>query len=188
MPHRADLLASLDRYARRQPPADARRALQIRRFVARQPRCFERDCWGDGHVTASALVLDESGERGLFTLHAKLGRWLQLGGHADGNANLLAVACREATEESGLPMAPVWQEPIDVDVHAIPPWRSEPAHRHYDVRFLLRAQGAAHAATAESLALRWVPIDAVATLTEEASILRLVAKGRRRLRALAQRP
>ena len=188
MPHRAALLDTLDRFARRQPPADARRALEIRSFVASQPRCFERDCWADGHVTASALVLDESGERGLFTLHAKLGRWLQLGGHADGNPDLLAVACREATEESGLAVAPVAEEPIDVDVHAIPRWRDEPAHRHYDVRFLLRAQGAAHTPTAESLALRWVPLDAVATITEEPSILRLVAKGRRRLRAFAQRP
>lgn len=187
MPHRAALLASLDRYARWQPPTDAWRAMQVRWFVARQPRCFERDCWRDGHVTASALVLDESGERALFTLHAKLGRWLQLGGHADGNADLLAVACREATEESGLPVAPVWAEPIDVDVHAIPPWRDEPAHRHYDVRFLLRAQGAAPTATAESLALQWVPLDAVATLTREESILRLAAKGRQCLQALGQR-
>lgn len=184
MPHRAPLLTSLDRHARRQPPADARRAMDVRRFVARQPRCLERDCWRDGHVTASALVLDESGERALFTLHAKLGRWLQLGGHADGNADLLAVACREATEESGLPVAPVWSEPIDVDVHAIPAWRDEPAHRHYDVRFLLRAQGMAPTATAESLALRWVPLDAVATLTQEESILRLVAKGWRCLNAV----
>lgn len=187
MPHRAALLASLDRHARRQPPADARRALQMRRFVAGQPRCFERDCWDDGHVTASALVLDESGERALFTLHAKLGRWLQLGGHADGNPDLLAVACREATEESGLVVAPVTEEPIDVDVHAIPAWRDEPAHRHYDVRFLLRAQGVAPTATAESLALQWAPLDAVATLTREESILRLVEKARRCLDALARR-
>ena len=188
MPHRAALLASLDRYAQRRQPADARRALQVRRFVAGQPRCFERDCFDDGHVTASALVLDEHGKRGLFTLHAKLGRWLQLGGHADGNPDLLAVACREATEESGLTVVPAWAEPIDVDVHAIPAWRNEPAHQHYDVRFLLRADRAAPTVTAESLALQWVPLDAVATLTEEASILRLVAKGRQCLDALARRP
>ena len=181
MPHRAALLASLERYAQRAAPADAALAWRMHRFLSRQPRCFERDCFDDGHVTASALVVDESGGRGLFILHAKLRRWLQLGGHADGNPDLLAVACREATEESGLPVAPVLAEPIDVDVHAIPAWRDEPAHWHYDARFLLRAEAAAPTPTAEALALRWVPLDAVATLTREPSILRLVAKGRQRL-------
>ena len=182
MPHRAPLLASLARYARREGAGAGSAAVAMRRFVARQPRCFERDCFDDGHVTGSGLVVDAAGERALFTLHAKLGQWLQLGGHADGETDVLAVACREATEESGLAVAPLCEAPIDVDIHAVPAHGLMPPHLHYDVRFLLRTEGCAPRANAESLALRWVPLDAVGTLTQETSILRLVAKAQRWLR------
>ena len=97
---------------------------------------------------------------------------------------MLAVACREATEESGLAVAPLCGAPIDVDIHAVPAHGLTPPHLHYDVRFLLRAEGCAPRANAESLALRWVPLDAVGTLTQETSILRLVAKAQRWLRGL----
>ena len=102
--HRTRLLAALDRYQARYPDEDQTR---FRGFVLRQPRCFERDCWDDGHVTGSALVVDRTATRVLLTHHAKVGRWLQLGGHADGDPDPLAVACREATEESGLAVTPL---------------------------------------------------------------------------------
>ena len=174
--HREALLAMLRRYQRRHPQEDAARRFQT--FVRRQPRCFERDCWDDGHVTASAALLDPSRSAMLLALHAKLGKWLQLGGHADGDPDPLAVARREAAEESGLEVTPAMDEPIDVDVHAIPAHGADPAHLHYDVRFVLFAAHATAQASPESLALKWVPLDSIASVTEEQSILRLATKCR----------
>ena len=172
--HRKKLLTLLNRYADRFPDEDTSR---FRHFVERQPRCFERDCWDDGHVTGSAAVLDRAGTSMLMTHHAKLGRWLQLGGHADGDTDPLAVACREATEESGLAVVPIHAEILDLDIHAIPARRADPAHFHYDVRFLLQVERpGSPRMTHESLALRWVPLDDVAAVTTEGSILRMVAK------------
>ncbi len=166
----------LTRYQRQHPDEDAARRFQ--RFVSNQPRCFERDCWEDGHVTASAALLDPSRKFMLMTLHRKLGMWLQLGGHADGNPDPLAVACLEAEEESGLDVTPAMEEPIDVDVHEVPTYGTDPAHYHYDVRFVLFAEHTAVRATSESLKLEWVPLDSVASVTNEESILRLAAKCR----------
>lgn len=172
---RGELLRLLAGYAAGHPGEDV---APFRRFVERQPRCFERDCFDDGHVTASAAVLNRAGSHMLLTHHAKLGRWLQLGGHADGDADALRVACREAREESGLAVVPVCAEPVDVDIHRIPPRGAEPAHLHYDVRFLLRvADGSARLVLSdESLALRWVHLGAMTAVTSEASLLRLAAK------------
>ena len=182
------LLHTLDRYALRHPEEDVARFTSL---AHRQPRCFERDCFDDGHITGSAAVVDANAEFMLLTLHAKLGKWLQLGGHADGDRDALAVACREATEESGLAAAPVLRDPIDLDIHAIPPHGSDPAHLHYDVRFLLVAERAQRLAVSdESLALQWVRLEDVASVTQEPSILRLAAKCRRHreaVRSVAQR-
>ena len=172
--HRHKLLALLAGYADRYSGEDISR---FRAFVEGQPRCFERDCWDDGHVTGSAVVLDPGGASMLMTHHAKLGRWLQLGGHSDGESDPLAVACREATEESGLAVVPVRKEILDLDIHAIPARGGDPTHFHYDVRFLLRVERPGPlAATDESLALKWVRLDAVETVTREESILRMVRK------------
>ena len=174
--HRDALLAMLSRYLRQHPDEDAARRFQ--RFVSNQPRCFERDCWDDGHVTASVALLDPSRKSMLMTLHRKLGMWLQLGGHADGNPDPLAVACREAKEESGLDVATAMTEPIDVDVHAVPAYGTDPAHYHYDARFVLFAERTEVKANSESEGLQWVPLDNVASITDEESILRLAAKCR----------
>lgn len=89
-------------------------------------------------------------------LHRKLGRWFQPGGHADGDANLAAVALKEAQEETGLDGLEVVVPAIDVDVHRVEPPR-EPAHLHLDTRYLVLAPAGAHEhANEESLALRWV--------------------------------
>ena len=172
--NRRQLLALLAGYARRFPGENTAR---FRAFVEGQPRCFERDCWDDGHVTGSAVVLDPAGTSMLMTHHAKLGRWLQLGGHSDGDSDPLAVACREAWEESGLSVVPVREDVLDLDVHAIPARAGDPAHFHYDVRFLLRVERPGPlAVTDESLALKWVRLDGVEAVTREESILRMVRK------------
>ena len=161
-------------YASRFPAEDSARFVD---FVERQPRCFERDCFDDGHVTGSALVVNRRRDAALMTHHAKLGRWLQLGGHSDGDSDVLAVACREAEEESGLAVASLSAAPLDIDIHAIPARGTEPQHFHYDVRFVLQVRGSEEfVATAESLSLAWVPLDQMTTYTDEESVLRLVRK------------
>ncbi|MCI4064362.1 NUDIX hydrolase [Micromonospora sp. R77] len=109
-----------------------------------------------GHVTASALVLDPTGERVLLCLHGKFHRWVQLGGHCEpGDRTLAGAALREATEESGIDGLVVDPVPIDVDVH---PVACQGGSLHYDVRFAVFAPaGATERVSAESDALGWFP-------------------------------
>jgi 8-oxo-dGTP pyrophosphatase MutT (NUDIX family) len=128
----------------------------------------------EGHLTASALVLDARGERALLTFHKKLGRWLQLGGHCDGDANLPGVALREAHEESGIEALTIDPVPIDVDIHPIPARPGEPAHVHLDTRFLLWAGPEAQARmSSESLDLAWFTPAEAGTLDSDDSVRRL---------------
>src|SRR3990167_3869834 len=99
---------------------DHPQAKDIYHFITREPQCFEREC-KEGHVTGSALVLNHDHSQVLLTYHRKLNRWLQLGGHSDGNPNTAEVALREAQEESGIQnLEFVTKKIIDVDVHLIP--------------------------------------------------------------------
>ncbi len=92
-----------------------------------------------GHFTASAWLVSRDGGRVLLTHHRKLGRWLQLGGHADGDRDLARAALKEAQEESGLPALSVQTAIFDLDRHWIPGHKNVPAHWHYDARFVVRA-------------------------------------------------
>ncbi len=130
-----------------------------------------------GHFTGSALIVDAAGERLLVLLHAKAGRWFQPGGHADGEADLGAVARREAEEETGLADLEPYGPAIDLDIHLLIP-RSGPVHRHLDVRYLFRAAvGAEVRGNHESEALRWVTLDELSTLDPDDGLLRLAARG-----------
>jgi 8-oxo-dGTP pyrophosphatase MutT (NUDIX family) len=160
--HRRGLLELLARHV---PScgAEAEHLAAMQAFVEREPGCFERNCL-EGHVTASAWIVDRTRRLTLLTHHAKLGRWLQPGGHADGETDVLAVALREALEETGLTVVPLLGGAIfDVDVHEIPERGPVPAHLHYDVRFLCEADpAAALTVTVESHALAWHAVAEVA--------------------------
>lgn len=128
----------------------------------------------EGHLTASALLLDHAGERSLLTHHRKLGKWLQLGGHCDGDANLAGVALRECEEESGIVGLALEPVPIDVDVHRIPARPGEPAHLHLDTRFAVWAPpGASAVVSDESLELGWFAPDELGPLDLDGSVRRL---------------
>lgn len=142
------------------------------------PGAFVRDHL-PGHFTGSALVVTPSFDRILLTLHRKLGKWLQLGGHADGDVQLARVALREAEEESGLARLEVPGEPpriLDLDLHWIPEGK-EPGHSHYDVRYLVVAPiPEPLQLSEESTDLRWFSLTEARALSAERSLLRLFDK------------
>ena len=117
-----------------------------------------------------------AGAHVLLTHHAKLGRWLQPGGHSDGDPDTLAVALREAREESGLDVGALDDAIFDLDVHRIPALGREPAHLHFDVRFLVQAAHDRFRVSDESHALAWVPAVGLGALTDEESVLRMARK------------
>lgn len=126
-----------------------------------------------GHLTGSAFVVDATAEHALLLFHTKLQRWLQPGGHADGNMNLAAVALREATEESGVGGLRVWSQPIDLDIHRVAPPKEDP-HLHLDLRYLVVApRGARPVGNEESQALRWVAEAEMTAYDVDAGLLRL---------------
>ena len=154
----------------------------FRGFLADHPQCFER-ALEHGHFTGSAWLVSADGQRVLLTHHRKLGRWLQLGGHADGDPDLARVALREAEEESGLTRLTLDGEAIfDLDRHRIPARGTEPEHWHYDVRYVVRAgPDETFAVSAESLALAWRPvIEIVVDAEADDSLRRMAAKWLRR--------
>ncbi|MEO7012749.1 MAG: NUDIX hydrolase [Dokdonella sp.] len=116
-----------------------------------------------GHFTGSAWLASADGQRVLLTHHRKLDRWLQVGGHADGDADLSRVALREAEEESGLTDLAVESEIFDIDQHWIPERNEVPGHWHHDVRFVVHATGSEKfVVSEESHALAWRDIAAIA--------------------------
>jgi 8-oxo-dGTP pyrophosphatase MutT (NUDIX family) len=128
-------------------------------FVIGRPDACRREC-EPGHVTASTLMLDDTGTRALLTLHPRFGRWVQLGGHCeDGDTDIVAAARREAVEESGV--AGLSIEPVLAAIHVHPVTCSLGIPtRHLDLQFVARAPaGAQIAVSNESLDLRWWDLD-----------------------------
>ena len=161
----------------------------ICRFIQQNSYCFMRECL-TGHVTASAFVVNSNFTKVLFTY-----QWLQLGGHCDGDHLIHMSALREAIEESGLlnlkfidivkfpevyknsDMCAQVPIPFDIDIHEIPERNLEPAHFHYDIRYLFVADESEDIVISEeSLDLKWIPINEVTLYTSELSTLRQVDK------------
>lgn len=169
----ADLLADF----RLRRPQDAATCALFEHFLGSSPDVFQR--WHPpGHFTGSAWLVSADRQRVLLTHHRKLDRWLQLGGHADGDHDLVRVALREAEEESGLIGLTVEPAVFDLDRHAIPARGSEPEHWHYDVRFVVRAGSEERfTASEESHALAWRDIGSLRDDPQaDASMQRLAAR------------
>jgi 8-oxo-dGTP pyrophosphatase MutT (NUDIX family) len=142
------------------------------------PRAFFRDHL-PGHITGSAWIIDEDRESIFMTHHAKLNRWLQPGGHADGDENIKGVALREALEETGLTSLRLIQDSIfDLDIHLIPARPDFQEHYHYDARFLFQAsKKEAFTISEESHALAWIKLNDLESVTMgNKSILRMAEK------------
>ena len=148
-------------------------------FVLARPDACERACV-PGHITASALVVNDSGDQVLLTLHPRLGRWVQLGGHCeDSDTDIVAAAMREATEESGIEGLAIDAALGAIHVHALTCSLGVPT-RHLDLQFIARAPADATIAISdESLDLRWWPVDALPDGID-AAVEHLVAVGRSR--------
>ena len=164
----AELRAQLAAYAQRQP-AHAALADEFSTLLDDPENPFLRERLA-GHFTGSAWLVSADGERVLLTHHRKLDRWLQLGGHADGDRNLARVALKEAEEESGLSGLVLEDGALfDIDKHWIPERRNVPGHWHYDARYVVRAVGSEQfAISEESLALAWREIRDVAAAVIDA--------------------
>jgi len=164
-------------------PDDAQDSLRhaVLAFVHARPDACRRECV-PGHVTASALVLDHTGGRVLLTLHPRLGRWVQLGGHCDDDdADIVSAALREATEESGVADLRIEPELAAVHVHPVTCSLGVPT-RHLDLQFVAHAPaGAQIAISEESQDLRWWPMDALPRGSDHA-LAHLVARARGRQR------
>jgi len=164
----ADACAVLAAFDHRDP-AQLDTAAQYLAFLDAHPDGTRREC-REGHITASALVIDRSGEHVLLTLHPKVGRWLQLGGHLEPeDAHLRAGAVRETIEESGLQAGRISAVPVRLDRHPVPCGRgldgAPLASEHLDVQFVVQVPEALPPTiSAESDDLRWFPRTALPTL------------------------
>jgi 8-oxo-dGTP pyrophosphatase MutT (NUDIX family) len=172
---RAALIQFLSAYKSTYPeeslfPADFLKLLEA-------PACYERTHL-PGHITGSAWIVTPERDFVLLVHHAKLNRWLQPGGHADGDENVLRVALREAEEETGLTDFKIIQElPFDVDIHPIPERKDFPAHLHYDVRFLIEASREEKIIISEeSHDVKWIALSHLEHYTTEQSVMRMKAK------------
>lgn len=174
--NRRDILEKLAAY-RPIDAADGAARDRIVQFVESHPACFERS-HNSGHLTGSAWLIDRAGSRVLLTHHAKLDKWLQLGGHCDGDSDVLRVALKEAEEESGLTdIVPVVDTIFDLDVHPIPGRAYDPPHYHYDIRFIVQVTGGEEFVISdESHELRWLTPDEVAAMPVGQSVLRMRRK------------
>jgi len=144
---------------------------------------FSRDHFQPGHFTASGFILSPDGQAVLLIHHRKLDRWLQPGGHVDPeDTDLFAAACREVHEEVGIgEVSAAVQGIFDLDIHPIPARKTEPAHEHFDVRFLLRTESMNIVRNDETHDAAWTPLDELSRLMTDPQEQRVI----RKLRALA---
>jgi 8-oxo-dGTP pyrophosphatase MutT (NUDIX family) len=184
--HRQELLKLLASHQTHylEEAAYVRRA---RDFVLAHEDCFHCDLW-PGHVTGSAWVVSPGREQVLLLHHRKHDQWFQPGGHADGHHDILQVALRETSEETGLDASHIRlvdEAVFDVDTHTIPASARGPRHEHFDIRFLVEMDDdLAIPGNDESHQVLWVPLRLVSRYNNNRSTYRMVEKTRRLRNAL----
>ena len=173
--HRNKLKKLLDTYN----PTDEEKTFKVEmlNFLEKNTNCFERSSL-EGHFTASAFLLNKAKDQALLMHHKKLDKWMQLGGHCDGDSDVLQVAIKEAQEESGIKaIEPLSFEIFDIDIHKIPERGDVKEHLHYDVRFILRViSDESFVGNQESYALKWFSKNSANVFTNNRSVLRLFEK------------
>ncbi len=138
-------------------------------FIEKSDNLFSRTNLA-GHITASACVVNKDMDKILLVHHKVLDYWLMPGGHADGSADILAMAKQEVAEETGVDQVDVLSGIFDIDVHSIPMahkhGKDEPEHTHYDIRYLLQTDESLPLTFSEreSNDVRWVEFDNVLNL------------------------
>ena len=174
--HRQNLLHLLRQHHPTNPNEQAMTAATLV-FVEQNPACFERSLL-TGHITGSAWIVSPDRQQTLLIHHRKLDRWLQPGGHADGDPDVAAVALREAHEETGLTsLSLVSPALFDVDIHTIPARNNVPERLHYDIRFLLQADPDEPFGFSEEIKdIRWFSLNEAEKITDSESIFRLIRK------------
>ena len=179
--HRRELLERLDAH-RTRFMMESGYVARARAFIRTHEDCFRTDLW-PGHVTGSAWVVNPRRDRVLLLHHRKHDQWFQPGGHADGDADILRVSLREASEETGLDPSHIRlvdEALFDVDIHSIPASASGPAHEHIDIRFLVEADDDLPIpGNDESHQVLWVPLAQVSRFNNNLSTHRMVEKTRR---------
>ncbi len=138
--------------------------------------CFQRTHL-PGHLTGSAWIVNNERTKTLLVHHAKLNKWVQPGGHADGDENILNVALREAEEETGLKQFKANNEIFDIDIHTIPLRKDFPEHLHFDIRFLIEGSEVEKTVVSEeSHAVQWILLSDLEKFSFERSVLRMKDK------------
>ncbi len=145
-------------------------------FVRENESCFRRELL-EGHVTGSCWVVTPAKEKVLLIHHVKLNKWLQPGGHCDGNENVFEVAVTELREETGITEFNALPVIFDLDIHTIPERKGVPEHEHFDVRFLFEVSDSIPLIqNHETHGLKWMELSHLESLTSENSILRMKSK------------
>ena len=180
--NRSSLRTALDTLDLSQRPDELDFRSRMVALLDAPENCFLRSTF-PAHFTGSVMLVSSDGSRTLLHHHRKLDKWLPFGGHCDGEENVLAVAQREALEESGIEgLILASPRPFDLDIHTIPARANEPEHEHYDVRWMLIApENAKFTVSPESIELRWFTTEEMGSLPLTSGNLRLLEKWRRLL-------
>ena len=173
---RSDLVSDLKSYS---PSDEERDFMQQFLDLLESDRCFYRDHFDPGHITGSAILINKDGNKILMNHHKFLNKWLNFGGHCDGEEDVLNVAIRETMEESGLSaFRPLSVSLVDLDIHAIPAnhKKGEPEHLHFDIRYAMQmTDNQSPVQSIESHDLRWMSFDEALAITDH-SLRRLIQK------------
>lgn len=173
--HRQAILTLLNNYAPRYTE-EVEYKERVIRFIQNHENCFERTC-KVGHITGSSWLISPEGTHAFLMHHRKINIWVQPGGHCDGDTDVLAVALKEAQEESGIrDIRPISHNIFDIDIHTFPKKGDDPEHLHYDVRFFLQAQTSAITINTESNDAQWFPQNQNLNVFQSPSIKRMFQK------------